>query len=189
EDTGRSAVGRTIDGAGLGILRLAGDVRKAQRRGVRYAVMAGGVGEPNRVVRGDFVEVGGGDVTPLGEFAFVPASALNPCARFAGCDFFADQLDGFGDRFDGSKIDGIELIGGVEVAMGVDEAGSGGAAVEIDDAGVLRGELADLLVGADGDDLAVVNGDCLCPGVPRIHGDDLAVDPNDVRAAARLDFP
>jgi hypothetical protein len=45
--------------------------------------------------------------------------------------------------------------------MGVDEAGSGGAAVQVDDACALGSALADFVVAADGDDFPGMNGNSL----------------------------
>ena len=98
---------------------------------------------------------GAGVATVAG--AFVPAGALDPLAGFAGGDFFADEFDGFADFGDGAEFDSVKAIGFVEMAVGVDEAGSGGAAVEIDDLGIFGSELTDLVVAADGDDFSVVN--------------------------------
>src|SRR4026207_1869441 len=40
---------------------------------VGRSVVAGGVDEPDGIVGGDSIEIGGGDVAVLGELAFVPA--------------------------------------------------------------------------------------------------------------------
>src|SRR5579859_7417363 len=114
--------------------------------------MSGGVSKPDWIVGRDFIKVGGGDVTVVGEFAFVPASAGDPFAGFAGGHALADHLDGFADFADLAELDAIERGGLVKVAMGVNQAGSGGAAVQINDAGGFGSALADLFVAADRDD-------------------------------------
>ena len=45
------------------------------------SVMAGSVDEPDGIVGGDSVEIGGGDVAVFGELALVPARAGDPFAR------------------------------------------------------------------------------------------------------------
>src|SRR5579862_9537576 len=78
------------------------------------------------------------------------------------------------------------LYGGlVEVAMSVDQAGSGSAAMQIDDLRGFGSAIADFLVAANRHDLAVMNQDGLGDGVARIHGDDLAVDEEQVRSGGR----
>ena len=52
--------------------------------------------------------------------------------------------------------------------------------MEIDDWGVFASVFADFFVGADGDDFSAVNGHSLGDGVVRVHGDDFAVDEDEV---------
>ncbi|HTS65251.1 MAG TPA: hypothetical protein VMH28_24685 [Candidatus Acidoferrales bacterium] len=75
-----------------------------------------------------------------------------------------------------AQIHIVEDGGFLKVAMGIDETGGDGAAVEVDDARVLGRQRADGVVGADGDDLAVGDGDCLGDGIGAIDGEDAAVD-------------
>ena len=117
----------------------------------------------------------------VGKLAFVPAGTLNPLAGFGGSDFFADEFDGFGNGLDVTELDGVEVVGGVEVAMGVDESGSGGAALEVDDASVFGSEVADFFVRANGDYFAAADCDGLSDGIVSINRDDFSVDENEVR--------
>src|SRR5204862_5503652 len=68
----RVAARIAIDRAGRRILRLALDAGEPERGAVRDAVVARRVLEPYGVVGRDRVEIGGGDVAPLGELALVP---------------------------------------------------------------------------------------------------------------------
>jgi len=144
------------------------------------------MGEPDGIVGRNFVEVGCSNVTVIGKFAFVPAGAPDPFAGLGSGNFFAYEFDGFSDGFDVAELDGIKLVSCVEVAMGVDKTGGGGAAVQVDEFGVFRSVGANFFVRADGNDFAIVDGNGLGDGIMRIDGDDFAVDEDKVGFGRRL---
>ena len=113
-----------------------GDFGKAQGLGIRDAVMASGVRKPDRIIEGNFVEIGSIDVAEFREFAFVPARTLDPDIRRRVRDFLAHEFDGLGNTLDVAEIEVGNDSGLVEVAMGVNHARSGSASVEVDGAGV-----------------------------------------------------
>jgi hypothetical protein len=155
EDAGGAALRVAVDGARGRVLGFGGDLGEAEGVTVGDTVVAGGVREIDGVIGGDGVEIGGEDVAALGEFALVPAAAAYPFAGLEGGDLGTDAFENVGDSGDGgiAEIDGEERVGFLEVGVGVDEAWSGSASMEVDNArafgsGLLRGG-----VGTDGDDL------------------------------------
>ena len=62
--------------------------------------------------------------------------------------------------------------------MGIDEARQQGGAREIDDFGLVALGLVDLLLGADRNDLAVLDGHGVCLGVFVVDGDDMTAAPD-----------
>src|SRR5215467_8699963 len=145
--------------------------------------MASGVRKPDRIIGRYFVEIGSVDVAEFREFAFVPARALDPDSRRRVRDFLAHEFDGLGDALDIAEVEVVNGGGLVEVAMRVNQTGSGGASVEIDDVGVLSGMLADFVIGTDRDNFAVLNGEGLRDGVLGIYGDDFSVDQEKIGVA------
>ncbi len=65
QDAGWCSLRIAIDGAGGRIFRFGGDVGQSQCFMVGYAVMSRGVGQPDRIVGRDFIQVGGQDVAAL----------------------------------------------------------------------------------------------------------------------------
>src|SRR5260370_17616838 len=145
--------------------------------------MASGVRKPERSIGGNFVELGSIDVAEFREFAFVPARALDPDIRRRVRDFLAHEFDGLGNTLDVAEIEVVNGGGLVEVAMGVNHAGSGSASVEVDDAGILSGMLADFVIRTDGNNFAVLNGEGLRDEVLGIYGDDISVDQKKIGVA------
>ncbi len=137
------------------VFGFGGDVGEAEGVAVDGGVVAGCVEQIDGVVGRDFVEVGGVDVAVFGEFSLVPAGAADPLAGFGGGGFGLDAAEDLGDAARVAQGDVVELIdaGVLVVAVGVDESGCGGSAVEVEDLGVGVGEGEDLLFCADGDDL------------------------------------
>jgi len=78
------------------------------------------------------------------------------------------------------EINGVKVVCRVEVAVRINQPRCSSAAVEIDDARIFCGELANLFVGTDGNDFTVVNGDSLRYRVMRIDGDNLAVGEDEI---------
>ena len=148
--------------------------------------MAGGVRKPDRIIGGNFVEIGSIDVAEFREFAFVPARALDPDIGRRVRDFLAHEFDGLGNTLDVAEVEVVDGGGFVEVAMRVNQAGSSGASVEIDDAGVFSGVLADFVIGADSDNFAVLNGEGLRDGILGIYGDDFSVDQKEIGVALQI---
>jgi len=72
--------------------------------------MAGGVDEPDRIVGGDSVEIGGGDVAVFGELALVPAGAGDPFSRFNESDLSLYTGDDFSYRNGIRELDAEEFF-------------------------------------------------------------------------------
>ncbi len=178
ENAGGASVLVAVDGACGRVFGLGGDVGEAEGVAVDRGVVPGYVLQPDRVVGRDFVEVGGIDVAIFGELALVPAGAEDPFAGFGGCGSGLDAADDLGDACGVGQLDVVELVDAaiLIVTVGVDEAGSGGSAVEVEDLGVRVGEGEDLLFGADGDDCAVADGEGFGDGVFGVDGEDGSVD-------------
>ena len=102
--------------------------------------MSGRVLQPDGVVGRDFVEIGGVDVAVFDELALVPTGAADPFAGFGGCDFGLDAADDLGDAPGVAELDVVECVdaGVLVVSVRVDESGSGGSAVEIEDLACVR---------------------------------------------------
>src|SRR4029077_12108115 len=120
------------------------------------------------------------------EFALVPACALDPDIRRRVRDFLAHEVDGLGNTLDVAEIEVVNGGGLVEVAMGVNHAGSGRASVEVDDAGAFSGMLADLVIRTDGNNFAVLNGEGLRDEVLGIYGEDISVDQKKIGVALQI---
>jgi hypothetical protein len=91
---------------------------------------------------GETVEIGGVDVTFFGELAFVPTGTTDPLAGLCGCDLGLDAADDLGDALGVAQLNVVEFVDAaiLVVAMRVDESGSGGSAVKIENLGVFVGE-------------------------------------------------
>src|SRR5271167_399816 len=98
EDAGGVAVGVAVNRTGAWIGCGNSDVRKLERERVGNSVMAGGVGEPDGVVRGNGVEIGGRDVAVFGELALVPSRARDPFSGLNKSDFGLYSGDDFSYR-------------------------------------------------------------------------------------------
>ena len=109
----------------------------------------------------------------------------NPFAGFEGGGFFSDEFDHVLDAGDFAESDVVEDGGFVEVAMGVDEAGRDGEAVEVYGLGGFGSELAEFVVSADGGDFAVVDKKGLGDGIAGVDGDDMAVEKEEVGLSVR----
>src|ERR1039458_405702 len=98
--------------------------------------MAGSVDEPDGIVGGDGVEIGGGDVAVFGELALVPAGAGDPFARFDESDLGLYTGNDFSHRSGIGELDAVEFLDTSfgDVGVGVDQAWGGGMTVEVDDA-------------------------------------------------------
>src|SRR5205823_11194076 len=134
ENAGGGSGGVAIDGACGRVFGFGGDMSEAQGVAVDGGVVSGDVLQPDGVVRRDFVEVGGVDVAVFGELALVPAGAQDPFAGFSDGDAGLNAADDFGDAFGVRQLDVVKLVDAaiLKVAVGVDEAGGGGSAVEIE---------------------------------------------------------
>src|SRR5262249_11431298 len=141
------------------------DFGEAQRVGIGDAVVPRGVLQPDGIIGRDGVEVGSRNQAMFDEFALVPAGAANPFAGLEGGGFLADQLNRVFDAGDFAERDVVKDGGFIEVAMRVDQAGSYGEAVKIDDYGRFGRELADFFVRTDGGDFAVMDDQGLRDGV------------------------
>ena len=149
--------------------------------------MSSGVDQPDRIVGSSFVEIGSVDVTVIGELAFVPAIADEPFAWLELGKALVDAAEDFLDVGGIAQADVVEFVGAAvgEVAVSVDQTGSGCAAVEVDDAGGGRGERLDLRVGADSGDLAGGDGDGFGDGVVRVDNENFAVVKNEIGSGLR----
>ena len=167
-----------IDCACGRVFGLGGNVGEAEGVAIDRGVVPGYVLQPDRVVGRDFVEVGGIDVAIFGELALVPAGAEDPFAGFGDCRTGLDAADDLGDACGVGQLDVVELVDAsiLIVAVGVDESGSGGSAVEVEDLGVRVGEGENLLFGADGDDCAVADGESFGDGVFGVDSQEGSVD-------------
>ncbi len=178
ENACRDSVGVAVDCACGRVFGLGGDVGEAQGVAVDRRVVAGYVLQPDGIVGGDFVEVGGVDVAVFGQLALVPTGAEDPFAGFGGCGSGLDPADDLGDAGSVGQLDVVEHVDAaiLIVTMRVDESGSGGSAVEVEDfrVGVSEGE--NLLFGADSDDCAVADGKGFGDGVFGVDGEDGSVD-------------
>ena len=187
ENAGRIAARVAIDRARRRILRLALDAGDSERRAVGDAVMARRVLEPHRVVGRDRVEIGRGDVPPLGELAFIPAGALHPLAGLGAPDAIGDALDDVGDLRDRpvAEIDRVHCRRFGEMDVAVDEARRHGAALQIHHARLGTDERSDALDRSNGHDRSVPDGDASSHGVAGIDRQDVPVDEDEIRWSAR----
>ena len=122
EDAGGVAVGVAVNRTGARIGCGSSDVRKPERERVGNSVMAGGVGEPDGVVRGNRVEIGGCDVAMLGELALVPSRARDPFSRLNQSDLGLYTGDDFSDRSGIRQRDAIQFFDASigDVGVGID---------------------------------------------------------------------
>ena len=141
-------MGIAVDGAGGGVRCGGSDVGQFEGERVGDSVVAGGVDEPDRIVGGNGVEIGGGDVAVFGELAFVPAGAADPFARLHESDLGLDPGDDFSYRSRIRELDAVEFFDAClsDVGVGIDQARRCGTTVEVDDAGAgcIAGEFAEL---------------------------------------------
>ncbi len=165
---------------GIGSVRV--DLRELQREAIGDSVVAHGVGEPDRVLRRDCVEVFGVDVPTLLELSFVPPASLNPVAAPRGRHLFLDIADDILDalHLGVGKVRDLEHVGPAprEMAVGVEESRGRGAAREIDDPRILSRELSDLGIRADGENPTVLDRNRLGHGVLLVDGDHVSIHEN-----------
>ena len=180
EDAGGITMGVAVDGAGAGVRCAGGDVGQLEGERVGDSVMAGGVDEPDGIVGGDGVEIGGGNVTVFGELALVPAGAGDPFARLGEGDLSFYTGDNFSYRTGIRQLDSVKFFDASvsNVRVGVDKARGGGMTVEVDDAGAggIAREFQNFGIGSDFHDNAMPDGDGLGYRIVGIHGDDSAVN-------------
>src|SRR5207253_8674045 len=67
EDAGGVAVGVPVDGAGGGVGCGPSDVRQFEGKRIGDSIMAGGMHEPDGIVGGHGIEIGGGDIASFSE--------------------------------------------------------------------------------------------------------------------------
>ena len=155
QHSGRSSVGIAIDRAARGIESVRVDLRELQREAIGDSVVAHGVGEPDRVLRRDRVEVLCVDVPTLLELSFVPPASLDPVAAPRGRHLFLDVADDILDalHLGIGKVRDLEHVSPAprEMTVSIEESRGRGAAREVDDPRILSRELSDLGVGADGE--------------------------------------
>ena len=180
QDAGGIAVGVAVDRTGAGVRCARGDVGQLEGARVGDSVMAGGVDEPDGIVGGDGVEIGGGNVTVFGELALVPAGADDPFARLDENGLGLHTGDDFSYRSRIRELDAIEFFDTSvsDMGVGVDKSGSGGTTVEVDDtdAGSIARELHNLGVATDLHDNAVADSNGLGNRIICIHGEDVTVN-------------
>jgi hypothetical protein len=105
EDAGDGAGGVAVDGAGGRVFGVGVDVTEAQGVAVDRGVVSRYVLQPDWVVGGDFVEVGGVDVTVLCELALIPAGAEDPFAGLGDGDPGLDAAYDLGNAFGVGQLD------------------------------------------------------------------------------------
>jgi hypothetical protein len=160
--------------------------REEERGAIGDAVVSCRLREEHRIVGRDGVEILCRNQTTLGELAFVPAAALDPCASWRGGDFRTDCGGDIADTLDRrvAEIDDVQTVGAAtgEVGVGVEKTGRDGAALEIDAASCRAGQSIDLGGAANGGDVVTGDGDGLSDAVGRVDGDDAGVGEDDVGA-------
>ena len=115
--------------------------------------------------------------SPFAQARRVDARGPHPCRRRGSSRHVAEPCLDFGDgRQRAKRRDGLDGCGAERVDMTVDEARDDGAAARVDHPRGWPCESADVRVGSDGDDAAVAHRDGLGDREPRIDGDDLPVD-------------
>ena len=101
-------------------------------------------------------------------------------------DARGDRLLHVGDRARAEELHRGEVRGGEDLMqVRVDEAGHDRAAGEIDRLRRGAGELANLLVAADGDEASVADRDCLGDAPAGVDGEDAAVAENEIGVLRR----
>src|SRR5215469_18434148 len=115
--------------------------------------MAGCVNQPYGIVRSHGIEVGSGHITMLSQFALVPARPGYPYAGFDALDFRLHTRKNLSNRRGVRKRDGVKVfhpaIG--NVCMRVDQAGSRGATVEVDNTDIwsIAGKFQDFSIASN----------------------------------------
>ena len=175
---GRAAIGQFLNGAGGGGGGGGSDAGQFQSEAVGDAIVAGGVFQPDRVVGGDGIKLGGGRVAAVFEFAFVPADAQHPLALGGGGDAGFHGGDHVFHRTRAAERDLVEFAetSGEDMGVGIDQAGRRGAAFQIDHLGFRADQGADAGIAAHRGDLAAADGQRLDHAVLRIGSNDAAVE-------------
>jgi hypothetical protein len=148
--------------------------KKRDCGGIGDEGVAADAGDDDGLGFGDFVEVGAGGESFFAEFVVVEAMANEPAGGAANL-----QSAQAGEKVvEAGAADQVGLAEehfaeGIEVDVGVDEAGEDGFAFEVD---VMSGGMVfELAVGAEGENLAVFYGQCSREGKTAIEGDEMAV--------------
>jgi hypothetical protein len=188
EDAGGHPRSVAIDGAGDGIRRARADPGEAQGGRVGDAIVTGGVHQPHRIPGRDAIQIRRRQVAPLGEFAFVPSIALQPCARRQAGESGLHAANGLLHARHVAQVHVVEIIDSSlrDVRMGVDESGGGGTPAQVDAPGGGPRETQDRLVRPGGDDLPAAHRQRFDDGVARIHGDDPAMEEHQIRRRCTL---
>ena len=166
----------------LGVLGAV-DLQVLQSLGVIDGVVAVAGDGLQGIIGGDCVQLLQGGVALLLQEGGLKAHAGNPLAGGLGVGDFLQDGQQSGDVL-GPGETGVHH-GGIQIGadhavengmvMGVVDAGHQGAALEIDDPGLLIDEPVDLFVGAHKDDLVALHANGLGDLVLGVDGDDAAV--------------
>src|SRR5512146_818526 len=151
--------------------------------------MASSMEKPNRVVRSDGVQVGGGDVAVFSELAFIPSRTGDPFANFGKSDLSLYASNDLSDRSGVRELDAVKFrdTSLSDMRVCVNQAGSSGVTVQIDDAdtGSIPCELQNFAIAPDFHDDAMADSDGLGYRVLGIQGEDVAVKQEKVSAGVR----
>jgi hypothetical protein len=146
-----------------------------------------GVRQPHGIVRRDSIEIGGGNVAPLGILALVPAAPAHPLTRFELCHLRRDAPFHVFNRFHVgvAEIHREQRGSGRKMHVGIDEARSNRAAAQVNDVRLRAGHRLDLRCGSDGGDLAAGDGHRLGDRVGAIDSDHDAINQHGIGGRLR----
>ena len=136
--------------------------------------MAADAGDDEGFFFGDFVEVQAGGEFFFAEFVVVEAVAVEPAggaAKLELAEAGEDVVDGLASDEVGLAEEHFAV--GVEVDVGVDEAGGDGFVLKVDVTGC--GVFFQFGVGADGQDPAVFDGHGCGGGKMNVEGEEVAI--------------
>ena len=187
---GFGGAGLALDHPAFGILAVGGDAHQFEHLGIDRADMRRLVDHQHRKFGRDLIELFPGGMALFRQRGIVVAEAddhlaLGNNVRVGGLPFL-ERPDHRGDIGHiaigrGEHVGRQRLQPADEhMAVGIDEAGQQGAALEIDHLRALALELHHLFTGADGDDLAVILGNRLGAHGIVFHGDDRPANPDPV---------
>ncbi|KPK75150.1 MAG: hypothetical protein AMJ79_12405, partial [Phycisphaerae bacterium SM23_30] len=130
------------------------------------------------MVKGQALKAGGGGAVP---FILVPAAADDPRAGLGVLGGVGDESDDFVPGAGRPEVDTHERFAQThKVAVTVDKAGQGELTIEVDDPGAGADVWFDLMIAADGDEGVAAGGEGPGPGPGGVHGDDFAVQENQI---------